>query len=290
MRLVGRKHVVLVLWMMHHHICHGNGDGRDLYYRINSSCSLLKLNNMRGRVVIKAWEKQHIKICVHKYGAYSAKQLAKLSVHMRKTGDTLLVESIWRGTKRNSDTARVEYFIRIPTHLDTRVAMQSGSIKLYGAQGTHILRTSNGAVTGKHLGDVDVVTSNGEIFLKDVQNVAARTSRAWLVVNGAANTHVSTPQVGIMLKAIKGRWQAETNSGSINVEHSSGSGVAQTSCGDIVVKDCAGANTVSTRRGNIDIMNSQRTVGNTLNGEVVISSESEQSPVLEASRSFILTS
>ncbi|MCL4229412.1 hypothetical protein KJZ61_01830 [Candidatus Dependentiae bacterium] len=289
MWLASWKHVVLVLWMIHHRICYGNGESRDLYYRIKSPCSLLELNNERGRVIIKAWEKQHIKICVHKYGAYSARQLAKLSVHMRKTGDTLLVESIWRASRRNSDTAHVEYFIRIPTHLDTRVTMQSGSIKLCGARGTHTLRTSNGTVIGKHLGDVDAITSNGEIVLEDVRNVTAQTSHAWLVVNGARNTHVSTPQVGIVLKAIRGYWQAETNCGPISVEHSAGSGTAQTLCGDIVVKDCVGINTVSTCRGNIEIVNSQHTTGNTLNGEVVKSGELERLPSLEASRSFILT-
>lgn len=170
----------------------------DETYEISSG-SVFEVRNSDGKIEIKGWHGDQVKVHAIKKTRSSGKlENVKLQI---SSGAIFTVETIHLV---NNPKVSVSYDIRVPLNVRVKsVITSNGEIALVNTQGDTEVETSNGKIVIENaVGNINASTSNGAIDIRQVKGfVSAETS------NGA-----------IEVEDVEGVIALETSNGAIDAE------------------------------------------------------------------------
>jgi DUF4097 and DUF4098 domain-containing protein YvlB len=151
----------------------------------------LELNNFAGDVVIKAWDRDAVRV--------EAEHSDRDTVEIRSLDQRLVV----RGRSRTGNARSLDYTISVPKWMAVRVAGTYSDVTIDGVGGEVSVETTRG--------DISVNGGSGFISLKTVQGEISLS-------NASGRVDVSSVNEGIRLADINGDVSAETTNGGIFLE------------------------------------------------------------------------
>ncbi len=236
----------------------------------------LVMDEIRGSVTIRTWEKNEVLIKEIKRMDIFSKSEAEIAIEkseagFRKEGDRIIVS----GPGFNRSWIDSNFEITLPVGFSCDIDTKGGSIDIAGLKGDVDASTGGGSVKLADIeSNVDISTGGGSISVENVggnvdvstgggsvkvmgtgKNVDISTGGGSVVVKGATgeNVDISTGGGSIRVSDAKGEFDLSTGGGSISIEHVTAEIDASTGGGDIEIDDIEGELDVSTGGGEIDL-------------------------------------
>lgn len=165
------------------------------------SSGALSLRNVNGRIEIRSWDKNQVKIEAEKVvrarGRGEAEEIIKeIRISVRRLGNEIRVETElpkgWRGEwelldlifGRKHPQIRVDYTLLVPKKIDLDIKSTNGGINICEVAGQICTRTTNGHIKILRVqGSVDARSTNGSVkLLKAMGPVEAKTTNGSITV------------------------------------------------------------------------------------------------------------
>ncbi len=236
----------------------------------------LVMDEIRGNVTIRAWNKNEVLIKEEKRMDIFSKSEAEIAMEkseagIKQEGNRITVS----GPGFNRSWINSKFQITLPAGFSCDIKTKGGSIDIAGLSGDVNASTGGGSVTLADIeSNVDVSTGGGSISVKNVggnvdvstgggsvnvlgsgKNVDISTGGGSVTVKGAKgeNVDISTGGGSITVSDATGEFDLSTGGGSIRIEHVTAEIDASTGGGNIDIDDIQGKLDVSTGGGEVDL-------------------------------------
>ena len=236
----------------------------------------LVMDEIRGSVTIRTWEKNEVLIKEEKRMDIFSKNEAEIAMEKsesgyRKEGDRIIVS----GEGFNRSWIQSNFDITLPAGFSCDIESEGGNIDISGLKGDVDAATGGGSVVLADIeSNVDISTGGGSVSVKNVggnidistgggsvnvsgsgKNVDISTGGGSVVVKGVTgdNVDISTGGGSITVSDSKGELDLSTGGGTISIDHVDAEIDASTGGGGIEVNDIEGKLDVSTGGGEIDL-------------------------------------
>lgn len=236
----------------------------------------LVMDEIRGDVTIRTWDKTEVLINEVKRMDIFTKSEAKIAMEqseagLKKEGNRIIIS----GPGFNRSWINSDFEIKLPVGFSCDIESEGGSIDIAGLKGDVDASTDGGSVTLTDIeSNVDISTGGGSISVENVggnvdastgggsvkvlgsgKNVDISTGGGSVLVKGAngENVDISTGGGSIKVSDAKGEFDLSTGGGSINISHVTAEIEASTGGGGIDIDDIEGELDVSTGGGEIDL-------------------------------------
>ena len=200
----------------------------------------LVMDEVRGDITIKTWEKAEVQIHEVKRMDIFTKSEAEAAMEESKTGYVQEGNTITIGGPAfDRKWIQSTFEIFLPVEFNCNIETQGGELTIEGIKGTVDASTGGGEVTLTKIdGPVKAKTGGGEVLIRS-------TTQRVFVSTGGGN---------VELTDCGGTVEVKTGGGEINIERTKGDVSASTGGGDVEIRETQGGVNVSTGGGEIDII------------------------------------
>lgn len=219
----------------------------------------LVLDEVRGNVTIRTWDKKEVEIREKKRMDIFTKAEAEAAMEesesgYQKTGNTITVS----GPAFDRNWIHSRFDINVPADFDCDIETQGGELDIGGLKGDLDASTGGGNITLFDIdGTVEAKTGGGNIEIeKTTQRVNASTGGGNVrIENSKGYVKASTGGGNVTIFETQDEVRISTGGGNVEINSAGGEINVSTGGGQIEIRDAGGNVTVSTGGGEIDIRN-----------------------------------
>lgn len=219
----------------------------------------LVIDEVRGDVTIRTWEKNEVDIHELKKMDVWTEGEAKKTMDETKTGYVQQGNTVRiGGLAFDREWIRSQFDIIVPETFNCEIETKGGDLSVIGVKGSIDASTGGGDITLQEIdGPVDTKTGGGDIEIKQTtQRVTANTGGGDVdITDSGGLVRVSTGGGDVTVIRTREQVHVRTGGGDVEIQETQGDVEITTGGGEIQIVDASGDVNVQTGGGEIDIRN-----------------------------------